>query len=173
VAEGEFHESLNLAKLWRLPVLFICENNLYAMGTALAVSHSVTDLASKAQAYDIPSQTVDGMDVLAIEAAAKDTVERVRQGGGPEMLELRTYRFRGHSLADPQLYRSQEEVEAWKAHDPIPAFAERLLLSGLLDEAAQEEIESIVQREVDDAVEFAEASPWPPIESLMDHVGAL
>src|SRR6266545_4728989 len=146
VVEGEFHESLNLAKLWDLPVLFICENNLYAMGTALAVSHSVTDLASKAQAYNVPSQAVDGMNILAIETATKAAAERVRQGSGPEMLEMRTYRFRGHSLADPELYRSKEEVEHWKERDPIPAFIQKLRDLQLLGDPDLHQVEEGVKR---------------------------
>jgi pyruvate dehydrogenase E1 component alpha subunit len=166
VAEGEFHESLNLAKLWHLPVLFICENNLYAMGTALAVSHSVTELAFKARAYDVPSQAVDGMDVLAVEAAARGAVERVRNRCGPEMLEFRTYRFRGHSLADPELYRSKEEVARWLERDPIPSLVERLRDLGSLSDADLEEMERSVKTEIDEAVAFAEQSPWEPLEDL-------
>jgi len=172
VAEGEFHESLNLAKLWGLPVLFVCENNLYAMGTALAVSHSVTDLASKARAYDVPSEAVDGMDVLAVEAATREAVARVRAGNGPEMLEMRTYRFRGHSLADPELYRSKEEVERWKEHDPIPAFIQKLRDLQLLTDPDLARIEADIKQEVEAAVAFAEASPWEPLEDLTKDVTA-
>jgi pyruvate dehydrogenase E1 component alpha subunit len=170
VVEGEFHESLNLARLWNLPVLFLCENNLYAMGTALAVSHSMTDIALKAQAYDVPSQAVDGMDVQAVEAATRDAVNRVRDGGGPELLELRTYRFRGHSLADPELYRPRTEVERWLEHDPIPAFIERLGELHRLNDSDVEQIEEKVKQEIDAAVLFAEESPWEALEDLTKDV---
>src|SRR5574341_2113719 len=132
VAEGEFHESVNLAALWRLPVLFLCENNLYAMGTALARSESQTNLTVKAAGYQVPAWSVDGMDVLAVEAATRRAVDAVRGGGGPYFLELRTYRFRAHSMYDPERYRDKAEVEAWKRHDPIDALAGRLRAAGLL-----------------------------------------
>ncbi|HLG11704.1 MAG TPA: thiamine pyrophosphate-dependent enzyme, partial [Dehalococcoidia bacterium] len=171
-AEGEFHESMNLAKLWGLPVLFICENNLYAMGTALSVTHSVTDIAFKGQAYGVPGQAVDGMDVVAVESATKLAAERIRKGGGPELLEMRTYRFRGHSLADPELYRSKEEVQRWMERDPIPAFEKRLRDTGQLTQAGRDEIEEDVKREVEAAVEFAEAGPWEAIEDLTRYVSS-
>jgi pyruvate dehydrogenase E1 component alpha subunit len=170
VVEGEFHESLNLAKLWDLPVLFICENNLYAMGTALDVSHSRTDIAAKAEAYGVGSSRVDGMDVLAVEAATREAAARVRKGGGPELLEMRTYRFRGHSLADPELYRPRDEVELWKERDPIPALIEHLRDREMLDDAALAELELVVKAEIDDAVGFAETSPWEPLEDLTKDV---
>jgi pyruvate dehydrogenase E1 component alpha subunit len=170
VVEGEFHESLNLAKLWSLPVLFLCENNRYAMGTALDVSHSVTDLAAKAEAYDMPSSAIDGMDVLAVEAATRAVAERVRRGDGPELLELRTYRFRGHSLADPELYRSKDEVQRWQERDPIPALIGRLRDRELLSDGALEAMEQGIKQEVDAAVQFAEESPWEPLEDLTKDV---
>ena len=170
VAEGEFHESLNLAKLWDLPVLFLCENNLYAMGTALAISHSVTDIAFKAKGYNVPSQAVDGMDVLAVEAATREAADRVRKGGGPELLELRTYRFRGHSMADPELYRTKEEVERWMEHDPLPAFIKHLRDLNLLSDADLAKLEASVKQEIDEAVAFAEESPWEPLEDLAKDV---
>src|SRR5512139_1226923 len=133
-AEGEFHESLNLAALWRLPVLFLCENNLYAMGTALERSESETHIARKAASYNIPATTVDGMDVLAVEAAAEAAVEAIRSGGGPRFLELSTYRFRAHSMFDPELYRDKAEVERWKQRGPIVTFSARLKAQGQLTE---------------------------------------
>ena len=126
VAEGEFHECMNLSALWKLPVLFVCENNRYAMGTRLDVSHSVTDLTKKAAAYSVPAAAVDGMDVLAVEEAARSAAEHVRSGEGPFFLECRTYRFRAHSMYDPELYRDKAEVEEWKKRDPIPALIRRL-----------------------------------------------
>jgi pyruvate dehydrogenase E1 component alpha subunit/2-oxoisovalerate dehydrogenase E1 component len=170
VVEGEFHESMNLAKLWSLPVLFLCENNRYAMGTALDVSHSVVDLAAKAEAYDMPSSAIDGMDVLAVEAATREAADRVRQGRGPVLLELRTYRFRGHSLADPELYRSKEEVQRWQERDPIPALIGRLRDRELLSDSALEAMEQGIKQEVDAAVQFAEESPWEPLEDLTKDV---
>ena len=132
VAEGEFHEAMNLAALWRLPVLFCCENNRYAMGTALERSESETNLAVKASAYEVPAWTVDGMDVMAVEHSARLAIEAVRAGGGPHFLELQTYRFRAHSMFDPELYRRKDEVEEWKQHDPITTFAEKMETAGLL-----------------------------------------
>ena len=166
VAEGEFHESLNLAALWRLPVLFCCENNLYAMGTALARSESETDLCLKASSYEIPAWPVDGMDALAVEAAARRAAVAVRGGGGPVFLEFRTYRFRAHSMYDPQLYRSKEEIEAWKLRDPIPALERRLLEADRLDATGRERLEREIAAEIDDAVAFAEAASLEPVGDL-------
>jgi pyruvate dehydrogenase E1 component alpha subunit len=166
VAEGDFHESMNLAALWGLPVLFCCENNLYAMGTALARSEAVTDLALRASGYGMAAWPVDGMDVLAVEEAARRAVLHVRAGREPAFLELRTYRFRAHSMFDPELYRDKREVEAWKERDPIPAWRARLEASGLLDPAALEEIEREVAAEIEAAVAFAEAGTLEPVEEL-------
>jgi pyruvate dehydrogenase E1 component alpha subunit len=162
VAEGEFHESMNLAALWSLPVLFCCENNLYAMGTALSRSESETDLALKAASYEVPAWSVDGMDVLAVEDAARRAATMVRDGGHPVFLELRTYRFRAHSMYDPDLYRTREEIEAWKRHDPIPALAASIAATD--EELAA--IEADVAAEVDAAVAFAEAGTLEPVEDL-------
>ncbi|HEU4989085.1 MAG: pyruvate dehydrogenase (acetyl-transferring) E1 component subunit alpha [Gemmatimonadota bacterium] len=159
VAEGVFHESMNLAALWHLPVLFACENNRYAMGTALERAQSEPDIAAKAAAYRVPAWTVDGMDVEAVEQAARAAVESVRQGGGPHLLELRTYRFRAHSMFDPELYRTREEVEAWKARCPIAAYEARLRERGTLDDARLQALEAEVFAELDDAVAFAESAP--------------
>ena len=166
VAEGEFHETMNLAALWRLPVLFLCENNLYAMGTALERSESQTDIALKAANYGMPAWSVDGMDVLAVQDAVAKAVEVVRDGVEPCFLELRTYRFRAHSMYDPELYRSKEEIERWREHDPIPLFVARLQDLGLLEEGDLEGIEADVANEVDRAVEFAEAAEFEPVEDL-------
>ena len=170
VAEGAFHESLNLAALWRLPVLFLCENNLYAMGTALDRSESETDLCKKASSYCVPSAHIDGMDVLAVEAAVHDAAAAIRAGSGPRFLELHTYRFRAHSMFDAQLYRSREEVEAWRRRGPVETFVPRLRAWGLLDDASLAEIEATVSAEVADAVAFAEAGTWEPIEDLLRDV---
>jgi TPP-dependent pyruvate/acetoin dehydrogenase alpha subunit len=166
VAEGEFHETMNLAALWRLPVLFCCENNLYAMGTALGRSESETDLCLKASSYEIPAWPVDGMDVLAVGSAARRAGAAVRGGGGPCFLELRTYRFRAHSMFDPELYRDKREVEEWKKRDPIPAFSALLRDRGMLDDRALAAIEEAIAKEIADAVGFAEAGTWEPVEDL-------
>ena len=166
VAEGEFHESLNLAALWKLPVLFLCENNLYAMGTALRRHQAQTDLCRKAESYGLCAETADGMDVLAVEAAARRVAEAVRLGLGPHFLELQTYRFRAHSMYDPELYRTKEEVEQWKSRDPITTFAARLRDCRLLSEADLADLEAAVTAEIDDAVRVAEEGPWEPVEDL-------
>jgi pyruvate dehydrogenase E1 component alpha subunit len=166
VAEGEFHETLNLAALWRLPVLFCCENNLYAMGTALDRSESETDIALKAAGYEMPAWPVDGMDVTAVEAAARRAAVEIRAGGGPAFLELRTYRFRAHSMYDPERYRAKEEVERWRTRDPITAFTDRLKAAELVTDAELATIESDVATEVDDAVAAAESGTFEPVEDL-------
>jgi pyruvate dehydrogenase E1 component alpha subunit len=166
VAEGEFHECMNLAALWQLPVLFCCENNLYAMGTALARSHSETNLSVRAASYRVPSWVVDGMDVLAVERSAASAVESVRAGGGPHFLELQTYRFRAHSLFDPELYRTREEVEAWKTRCPVLTFTARLRGQGHIDDALITKLEAEIRGEIDDAVRFAENSPWEAVDTL-------
>ena len=166
VAEGEFHESLNLAALWQLPVLFCCENNLYAMGTALARSESQTDIALKAAAYEISSWSADGMDVLAVEEAARRAVDAVRAGGGPHFLELRTYRFRPHSMFDPERYREKTEVSRWMERDPISTLRNALETAGQLTEKDWKKIQQDVDAEVKAAVEFAEAGTLEPVEEL-------
>ena len=169
IAEGEFHESLNLAALWKLPVLFVCENNLYAMGTALARSESETNLCVKAASYELPAWSVDGMDVRAVAETARRAVTTVREDG-PLFLEARTYRFRAHSMFDAQLYREKSEVEEWKKRDPIAGFASRLRAEGLLDDAELAALEEAAETEVASAVEFAENGSWEPIEELERHV---
>ena len=170
VAEGEFHETMNLAALWRLPVLFCCENNLYAMGTALDRSESETNLAVKASSYEMPAWAVDGMDVCAVEDAARRAVTAIRSGGGPVFLELRTYRFRAHSMYDPDRYRSREEIEAWRHRDPIDLFTARLAEAGLLTDEDRDGIESGVAAEVDAAVAFAESGTLEPVSELTRYV---
>ena len=172
VAEGEFHESMNLAALWRLPVLFICENNYYAMGTALDRSESQTDIHLKAESYRIPAEVVDGMDVVAVEAAARRAAAAVRAGDGPRFLECRTYRFRAHSMFDPQLYRSKEEVEEHKKHGPLVRFIGWLKEAGILHPEDIDGLEQEVAAEIAEAVAFAEAGEWEPVEQLTRHVYA-
>jgi pyruvate dehydrogenase E1 component alpha subunit len=170
VAEGEFHESLNLAELWRLPVLFVCENNLYAMGTSLERAQSQTDIHLKAQSYNVPAEVVDGMDVVAVKAAARRAGAFIRSGQGPYLLECRTYRFRAHSMFDPQLYRDKTEVEAWKKHDPIDRLTGWMRETGKLHDIDLLAIESDTAAEIDRSVAFAEAGHWEPVEQLTRHV---
>jgi pyruvate dehydrogenase E1 component alpha subunit len=169
-AEGEFHESMNLAGLWGLPVLFLCENNLYAMGTALELSETVTCMADKARSYRIPAETVDGMDVLAVEAATRKAADAVRRGDGPQFVEFQTYRFRAHSMSDPDLYRTKEEIERWKQRDPIATFTARLRADGQLSEEDSRRIEGRVAIAIDEAVRFADSSPWEPLDDLLKFV---
>jgi pyruvate dehydrogenase E1 component alpha subunit len=165
-AEGEFHESLNLAALWRLPVLFCCENNLYAMGTAIRKEHAQPDLALRAESYGVAAWPVDGMDVLAVEAAAQRAVEAIRGGAGPHLLELRTYRFRAHSMYDPDRYRQKAEIERWKERDPIEALAATMRTAGQLDVNALETLRDEVAALVAAAVDSAEQAPFEPVEDL-------
>jgi TPP-dependent pyruvate/acetoin dehydrogenase alpha subunit len=166
VAEGEFHESLNLAALWELPVLFVCENNLYAMGTALAISESETDIQRKAGCYRITSEAIDGMDVVAVEAAAHRAIQAVRETHKPYFLECRTYRLRAHSMFDAQLYRDKAEVEAWRHKEPIMRFQGWLEANHMVHAEEIAQIESEVAAEVAAAVAFSEGGTWEPIEEL-------
>ncbi|MBT8768467.1 pyruvate dehydrogenase (acetyl-transferring) E1 component subunit alpha [Metapseudomonas boanensis] len=166
MAEGAFAESLNLAALWQLPVLFCCENNLYAMGTALARSQSQLDLCAKAGAFKVTTRAVDGMDVVAVHEATREAVSAIRAGGGPYFLEFQTYRFRPHSMFDPELYRDKAEVEKWKERGPIHTFSARLKAQGLLDEAGFLVIADEVNEEVEAAVAYAEAGSLEPTADL-------
>ncbi|MGB5214924.1 MAG: pyruvate dehydrogenase (acetyl-transferring) E1 component subunit alpha [Anderseniella sp.] len=169
-AEGEFHESLNLASLWKLPVLFVCENNGYAMGTALNRSESNPDISQHASAYSITSEAVDGMNVIDVEAAARRAVKAIRAGKGPWFLENKTYRFRAHSMFDAELYRDKAEVEKWKKIGPVVRFTDWLLESGMIHEADIDVIEQEVARTIEVAVVFAEQAPWEPVEDLTSDV---
>lgn len=166
VAEGAFHESLNLAALWKVPVLFCCENNRYAMGTAIARHQAQTDLCVKASSYGLPAVRVDGMDVVAVHEAVQSAAGLVRDGGGPMFVEFATYRFRAHSMFDAELYRDKAEVEHWKTRGPIHTFTARLKAQGLLAEEDFLALDAAAQAEVDDAVAFAEAGTWEPVEDL-------
>ncbi len=172
VAEGAFHESANLAALWQLPVLFCCENNLYAMGTALARSEAQTDLCKKAASYGMPSMQVDGMDVVAVFDALSRASQQVRKGDGPLFVELQTYRFRAHSMFDPELYRDKQEVDEWKARGPIHTFTARLKQDGKLTEDEFLRIDAAAQAEVEAAVAFAESGTWEAVEDLLHDVVA-
>ncbi|MFF0073203.1 pyruvate dehydrogenase (acetyl-transferring) E1 component subunit alpha [Streptomyces sp. NPDC005494] len=169
-AEGEFHETANLAALWELPVLFVCENNLYAMGTALAREHAQTDLAMRAASYGMTAWAVDGMDVHAVEKAAHRAVTSIRAGGGPHFLEARTYRFRAHSMYDPDRYRPKDEIAEWKRHDPVTGLTEALRSSGQLTSARLKKVERGITEEIEAAVAAAEQAPQEPVESLLEHV---
>ena len=170
VAEGEFAESLNLAALWRLPVLFLCENNLYAMGTALGRHQAQPDIVRKAEAAGVPGHAVDGMDLLAVEAAVRQAADGIRRGEGPRLVEARTYRFRAHSMYDPDLYRAKDEVERWKTRDPIALFTDALRACGVLADADVAALEAAVGETIAAAVAEAEAGPWEPVENLLEDV---
>ncbi|MEW1636838.1 pyruvate dehydrogenase (acetyl-transferring) E1 component subunit alpha [Streptomyces sp. NPDC093801] len=169
-AEGEFHETANLAALWQLPLLLVCENNLYAMGTSLAREHAQTNLAMRAASYGMPAWTVDGMDVLAVEAAARRAAESVRSGGGPHFLEARTYRFRAHSMYDPDRYRDKEEIARWKTRDPLDGLEGTMRTAGALDDGAMKQLEEDVAIEIDASVRAAEAAPYEPVTDLLRFV---
>ncbi|MFI5963519.1 pyruvate dehydrogenase (acetyl-transferring) E1 component subunit alpha [Streptomyces asoensis] len=169
-AEGEFHESANLAALWNLPLLLVCENNLYAMGTALELHQAQTDLAMRAASYGMVAWSVDGMDVEAVEQAARRAVEGIRDGMGPHFLELRTYRFRAHSMYDPDRYRDKAEIERWKSRDPITLLTDRMRENKELAAKDITRIERRLAAEIDRAVEAAEQAPEEPVEHLLRHV---
>lgn len=164
--EGEFHESMNLAALWQLPVLFVCENNLYAMGVPLETSEADTEIFHKAQAYRMRGEQVDGMNPVAVEVAARRAVESIRAGNGPYFLECRTYRFRAHSMFDAQQYRTKEEIERWKERDPVARMQAWLLEGHLMTPAELAAIEADVDAEIEGAVAFAEAGSWESVEEL-------
>lgn len=166
VAEGEFHEALNLAALWQLPVLFVCENNQYAMGTALSLSESETDIARKASGYGIVSARVDGMNVVDVETAARTAVEAIRSQGQPRFLECLTYRFRGHSSFDGQLYRDKAEVEQWKEKGPVRRLVSWLRENNHLQSEELRQMEQEVDQEIEDAVRFAEAGELEAVNDL-------
>jgi pyruvate dehydrogenase E1 component alpha subunit len=171
VAEGEFHEALNLAALWRVPIVFVCENNLYAMGSALHVDEADTQIAHKARNYAMAAEAVDGMDLLAVLDASKRALDIARKGA-PVFLEMRTYRFRAHSMFDAQGYRTKEEVEQWKKKDPIPSFLANMKDAGTLTETDLSDAERDALRVIEDAVAFAEAGTFEPVSDLLKDVVA-
>jgi pyruvate dehydrogenase E1 component alpha subunit len=172
VPEGEFHESMNLAALWQLPVIYLCENNRYAMGTSLERALAETEIWKFGRAYNMACEAVDGMDVLAIREAVGRAVERARKDKSPSLIEARTYRFRGHSMRDPAgaVYRTKEEVEREKLRDPIALFRDRVIGEGVLSEADVRSIEKDVNDVIDEAVAYADASPEPPAEWLLTDI---
>mgnify|MGYP001356728270 CR=1 FL=1 len=172
VNQGAFHETLNMAALWKVPAVFICENNRYGMGTPISVSSSLVDVYKRGAGNGIPGEAVDGMDTLAMYDAAKRAVDRARAGEGPFLLEARTYRYRGHSMSDPAVYRTREEVEAERKNDPIPKLRDHILKKKA---ATAEELDAVVEqveKDVDEAVRFAEESPWPEPSALYEDVYA-
>ena len=167
---GNFGETMNLAALWRLPVVFLVENNLYGMGTSIERHSAVTDLSRKAEGLGVPGVRVDGMDVLAVRETVAEHIRMARVDRQPTLVEAFTYRFRGHSAADPEVYRTKEEVEEWRKKDPIAVFRDRLLADGVISEQDVDQMRERVEKRVLDAVAFADASPEPPLESLYDHL---
>jgi len=167
---GAFHESLNMAGSWKLPVIYICENNLYGMSGAVCRVCSVTDIAVRGKAYNIPASIVDGMDVLKVKEAVEEAVERARQGNGPTLLECKTYRYYGHSRSDPRVYRTREEEQEWKARDCINKFKETILAEGIMNKEEIDSMEEEVRKSVDSAAEYALNSPFPEIDSLTEDV---
>src|SRR6185369_1293410 len=170
VNQGNFHEGLNWARLWELPVLFVCENNFYGIGTEVHRSSAVPDIHKRTCGYDIPSEKVDGMDVIAVYQAVKRAAEWVREHSRPYLIEAVTYRFRGHSMADPGKYRSVAEHEVWKARDPIPNFGKKLLDEGVAGQALLDAIMAKARAEVQEAVQFAEESPWPEEKEVWEDI---
>jgi pyruvate dehydrogenase E1 component alpha subunit len=170
--QGTFHESINMASTWKLPVIFVCENNLYAMGTRQSRVMAIENVADRAVAYGIPGVVVDGNDVLAVYEAAQKAVERARKGEGPTFIECKTYRLKGHSRVDPAKYRPKEEVEEWLAKDPIKRFKEKLLQTNTLTESEIQQIEKEVSDEIEEAVKFAVESPYPAPEEALEDVYA-
>jgi pyruvate dehydrogenase E1 component alpha subunit len=168
VNNGAFHEALNMAALWKLPAIYLCENNRYGMGTALERASAIYDISERASSYDMANEVVDGQDVLIMHAAMERAVERARADKVPTLLEVRTYRFMGHSMSDPihGHYRTKEEVEDQRKRDPISVWSQRLIAEGLTDEAAVKALDQEIVREVEDAYQFADQAPDPEMEQL-------
>lgn len=167
---GFFHEALNLSKVWKLPVLWVCENNKYGMGTSVERASAVSEIRQKAEGYQIPNERIEGMDVMNVYEAAKKAIEYVREGNGPYLLEVVTYRYMGHSMGDPERYREKQEVEKWREEDPIGIFRKKLLSKKTATAKALDEIEERAMQDAEKAVEFGEASPEPAPEALFEDV---
>ena len=167
---GFFHEGVNLSKVWNLPVLWVCENNQYGMGTAVSRASAVSEIRQKAEGYGIPNERVEGMDVLEVKKAAEKALKFIREGNGPYFLEIMTYRFRGHSMGDPERYRESDEVKRWQENDPIGIYHKWLMDNKKADEEQLDQIVSQVEQEIEEAVEFAENSPEPAPEELFTDV---
>ncbi len=172
VNEGAFHEGMNLAKLWNLPVLFVCENNYYGMGTSVNRASSVEKIYKRACSYDMPSVAIDGMDVIEVRKTVNNAVKKIRRGSGPYFIEMQTYRYRPHSMADPDRYRTPEEESIWKDRDPIEHYARRLITEGIIDTYELSEINENIDNEINEAVEFSQNSPEPSKEMLYKYVYA-
>jgi pyruvate dehydrogenase E1 component alpha subunit len=170
---GNFGETMNLAALWSLPILFLVENNLYGMGTSVERHSAQTDLSKKAEGYGIPGRRIDGMDVMAVRESVAEGIRLAREERKPTLLEAFTYRFRGHSAADPEVYREREEVEEWREKDPIESFAKRCIEAGVLGERELQEVRDKAEQTVLEAVEFAEASPEPALDTLYENLYAV
>jgi len=168
--QGTFHEGVNMAAIWKLPVVFVCENNFYGISLSQAHHQSIADVADRAAAYDIPGVVVDGNDVMAIYESAAEAVKRARAGHGPSIIECKTYRHRGHFEGDPMVYRTKEESAAWLKKDPIPRFENNLKEMGILDDAAAKGIHQEIGDQVEEAIAFAEASPWPDVSELLEDI---
>jgi len=172
VNEGAFHEALNLAAVWKLPLLFLCENNFYGMGTAIHRVSAMTDIYKRAEAYGIRSEQADGMDVIEIQKRTEQALQLIRQGEGPFFLEAITYRFRGHSMADPELYRDKTEVEHWRQNDPIKTFSDALVRGAMFTEEEIAVVWKKAEEEVEDAARFADESAFPDVSTITDHLYA-
>jgi pyruvate dehydrogenase E1 component alpha subunit len=170
---GNFGETMNLAALWKLPVFFLVENNLYGMGTSVERHSAQTDLSKKAEGYGIPGERIDGMDVIAVREAVAEGIRRAREEQRPTIVEAFTYRYRGHSAADPEVYRKREEVEEWRQRDPIESFARRCVEAGVLGEREVQEVRDKAEATVSGAVEFADASPEPALDTLYENLYVL
>ncbi len=170
VRQGAFHEAFNMAMTWKIPVIFVVENNGYAMGTSVNRTSNVRELYTLAEAYDMPSEPVDAMDVEAVHEAVSRAAERARKGDGPTFLEFKTYRFRGHSMSDPQKYRTKEEVAEWKQRDPVELIKDRILTEKIATEEELAAIDAKIKAIVDESVQFAEESPWPKPEEAFEDI---
>jgi len=169
---GYFHEAVNLSKVWDLPIMWVCENNLYGMGTAVERASAVSEMRQKADGYNIPNSRVDGMDLMAVRQAAKEAFQHVRGGNGPYFLEVTTYRFRGHSMGDPERYRQSDEVKRWQENDPIGIYRKCLIKENIASEEELNRVDTQVEQEVTEAVQFAESSPEPAPEALYENIYA-
>jgi pyruvate dehydrogenase E1 component alpha subunit len=167
-----FHEAMNMAMIWRAPVVFLCENNLYGMGATLVEQSPVAKLIDRARGYNMPAAQADGMDPIDMHRVMREATEHARRGDGPFFVEALTYRFRGHSMADPEMYRTREEVREWRAKDPIPAFARRLVEAGVARQDELKRLDAEVEKEVLAAVQFAEDSPPPDPSTVFDKIYA-
>lgn len=167
---GYFHEALNLSKVWNLPVLWVCENNQYGMGTSVERASAVSDIRQKAEGYGMKNDHVDGMDIMKVREIALKLIEEIRKGSGPQFLEVNTYRFRGHSMGDPERYRKQEEIHKWQESDPIGIYRKFLLENKITKEAEMNKVDNKALEIVEEAVRFAESSPEPAAEELFRHI---